>query len=294
MIYLNIQGGLGNQMFQYAAANALARQKKTNIGICLDKINRVAVDPDFTERPFELERVFRLQNVKFVQSKAFEYIVNPDKTFLQKIKMKLRSASFFYEKNLRYDPAIQNVTSETYLEGYFQSSKYFSNYEKEVLQNFQFRLEPSQKTIEVLDQIRDMNSVAVHVRRGDYIEKTGNLNTHGVCPAEYYHAATREFEENDDTCFVVVSDDPQWVKSNLNLGPKTIYVDWNSGDNSWQDMLIISRCKHAIIANSSFSWWGAMLNSNPDKKVVAPARWFADNTLQEQTADLIPTSWIKI
>jgi len=294
MVYIQIWGGLGNQMFQFAAAKAVSISGKTKVGICLDKINQHPTNSDFTKRTFELDKVFVLKNFVFVNSSDYNYILHPGKSIFRKILNRLKRTSYFFEKGLSYDNSIKKLSAEAYIEGYFQSENYFDSCMEEILSDFRFRQKPSEKTNELLIKIATKTSVAVHIRRGDFIEKKGNLATHGVCSNEYYISAIEQFKNYDNLIVVIVSDDPGWVYKNMNFGCDTVYVNWNADEDSWQDMYIISKCNHAIIANSSFSWWGAMLNRNPEKKIIAPARWYADEGLQKQTADLIPTSWIKI
>lgn len=291
MIYVSVFGGLGNQMFQFAAAYALAKTKNTKVGINLDRINAVNYDKNFTQREFELANVFRIERFEFVDSNSFNYIITNNRNLFNRIKRKLKQAVYYREKGLNYQESIHEVGSETYLEGYFQSYRYFDFCLSDIQKIFKFRNQFNSKTTELIKKIEHHNSVAVHVRRGDFVNVKKNLGTHGVCAPDYYKKAISCF---DDCVFVVVSDDPVWAKENLSFGSDVYFVDWNKGADSWQDMLLISRCRHAIIANSSFSWWGAYLIDNPTKKVIAPLQWYADQRMQEQTDDLCPSSWIRI
>ncbi len=293
MIYIRICGGLGNQMFQFAAAANLAKIHKTRVGICLDRYEGDS-NADLTKRDFELDSVFCIDNYELVDSSRFAYISRDKKNLLDKIKYKWFKASFFFETSLLYNHAILKLSKETYLEGYFQTEQYFKQFESSVLANFKFKKKPSQRTSELLELAKNKNAIAVHVRRGDYLTNKKNLSTHGVCSKEYYQHAIEKFSDLDNILFVVLSDEPQWAKENLIFGASAIYVDWNKAQDSWQDMMIISTCQHAIIANSSFSWWGAKLIQNPQKRIIAPGIWYANSEIQNQTQDLIPTSWIKI
>jgi hypothetical protein len=291
MIYIRVWGGLGNQMFQLACAYALALKHNTRVGIALDRINSNRGD-HFTSRSFELDKAFDLQDISIVNAEKFRYITDPGRSPYRRLKRKLRRVDCHYEKNLYYNPDVHDLGRETYLEGYFQSYRYFESCIPEILELYRFKT-PSAATQRMIDETGHLKKVAVHVRRGDYVSPH-NLAVHGVCGPEYYLRAAEIFRNEDIDAFVVVSDDPAWAREHIVYDRKTYYLDWNHGADSWQDMLIISKCNHAIIANSSFSWWGALLMDSPAKKIVAPARWYADNVLQEQTHELIPTSWIRI
>lgn len=281
-------------MFQLAAAYALAFEHQVKVGINLDKI-RVKNNADyFTKREFELNKIFNLVNSELVEKKEFKYIVDTKKSFWHSIKYKLQKSSFFYEKTLEYEESFWTLSGNALIEGYFQSEKYFKKYELEIRKLFEFKNVLNDRTLNLTNQIAHFNSVAIHVRRGDYISVKQNLQTHGVCSTEYYIQAHQRFKDIQNIRFIVLSDDIPWCIENLNLSENTIFVDWNNGPDSWQDMYIISKCNHAIIANSSFSWWGAWLINKPNKKIIAPNQWFNDHDKQKQTKDLIPSSWIKI
>ena len=140
----------------------------------------------------------------------------------------------------------------------------------------------------ILDLIHETNSVSLHVRRGDYVKLQ---HIHGLCDLDYYAHAIRFITEHlTNPHFFIFSDDIQWVTNNLKIGFSHTFVDINHGHDSAWDMWLMANCKHNIIANSSFSWWGAWLNQNPNKIVVAPAQWFADG----QQTDIISDDWTKI
>ncbi len=150
------------------------------------------------------------------------------------------------------------------------------------------------KNLEIENLIKSVNSVSLHIRRTDF-KNTKSNTTHGICSLEYYGEAVK-FISNKlvDPHFFVFSDDINWAKENLNLPYKLTFISGNSGDKSYIDMQLMSVCKHNIIANSSFSWWGAWLNSNMNKIVIAPRMWFFNKELNIQTNDLIPDEWIRM
>jgi hypothetical protein len=142
---------------------------------------------------------------------------------------------------------------------------------------------------ELFENIITHNSVALHVRRGDYLTNTSAANYHGVCSLLYYQKAIDLLSSQySNLYFYVFSDDIKWAESNLTIPFPTTFIGHNFGDQSFQDLRLISRCKHQIIANSSFSWWGAWLNSYENKTVIAPKKWFLNN---KKTESLFPPSW---
>ncbi|MDR0732563.1 MAG: alpha-1,2-fucosyltransferase [Dysgonamonadaceae bacterium] len=172
--------------------------------------------------------------------------------------------------------------------GCWATEKYFCSNRKEILNAFSFEhLEKSRQTLEILHLIEQTNSISIHIRRGDYLlhERFGNIST----PLFYEKAIAEMQKRIGSPVFFVFSNDMQWVRENMHI-PNSHYIDWNQGKNSWQDMFLMSKCKHNIIANSTFSWWAAWLNQFPEKTVIAPSRFLND----AETPDLIPDTWIKI
>lgn len=192
------------------------------------------------------------------------------------------------ENSLQYNKRYLSVRGlVTLYDGYWQSEKYFKSVADNVRQMFRFRKElMNERTLQLAETLRKGEFVSVHVRRGDYLPLA---DYHGLCSETYYHSTMRLVSEKvANAVFVFFSDDMDWVKNNLNENKENvIYVDWNEGKESWQDMYLMSQCKHHIVANSSFSWWGAWLNNNPDKIVIAPQKWF--NYCPNY--DILPPDW---
>ncbi|MFK8037022.1 MAG: alpha-1,2-fucosyltransferase [Crocinitomicaceae bacterium] len=292
MIYIKIRGGLGNQMFQFAAAVALSKEKKTTIGIETSEF----LKPDsnnYTSRVFELGDVFNLVDAQIVSKKSYNYLIEDN--FFFKLKRKLFNGSVFYETNLAFDPTINKLSKNGYIEGYFQSEKYFLKYRESLLSLFTFSKKPSIKTTQTIAKINKTSSIAIHIRRGDYQKNREINNVHGVLPLSYYEDALKHFDLSESH-LLFFSDDIDWVKESFNFlnQVNVTYVNWNTGKDSWQDLFLMSNCKHFIIANSSFSWWGAWLSTNENKTVICPKQWFADKNLNKNTSDLIPKRWIRI
>lgn len=293
MIVVKLQGGLGNQMFQYAAGKALSEHSGKELKIDLSYLeqNKKQIEV-FVSRPYELKLFpniredagnFSTQNI----GKAFRLF-----TFLRKKKL----LDVFTESTMAYEPSFFRLKTPVLIDGFFQNEQYFLPFKSAILHAFQFpSLSGKDPNNLILQDISHTMSVAVHVRRGDYLNNL-ILQHHGLCSKEYYTAAIERINKQyPGAKFYFFSDDIAWVKKELQqLVVHSFLVEGNEGRNAWKDMLLMSKCKHQIIANSSFSWWGAWLNTNTEKTVIAPEHWFANKVLQDQTKDICPSSWIRI
>lgn len=283
-----IAGGLGNQMFQYAFYKML-ESKGNNIGCDLSffKNNKA-------HNGYELENIF---NIKLKEVDSFVSSVFSSKNLLLKILRKGLLVGGIIKKysyeDSKYHNWIKNKHSKiVYFQGYWQSEKYFKEIEKNIRLEFKFPEITENRNIELLRRIKIRNSVSVHIRRGDYI---GNPYLDGLGSIEYYKESIEYMRKKiENPIFLIFSNDIDWCKENLNLkSEEVIYVDWNKDNKSYRDMQLMSLCKHNIIVNSSFSWWGAWLNSNVNKIVIAPEKWFTDNSGLDYK-DIVPENWIKI
>jgi len=179
-----------------------------------------------------------------------------------------------------------------YLSGYWQSEKYFDDVSGIIREEFQLKNEPAGLNLELVRAMRGSQAVSLHVRRGDYVSNPIAASYHGVCSLEYYRTAIKLIEEKvANPKFYVFSDDIPWCKENLRFPQPATYVDHNS-DEPFEDLRLMSFCKHFIIANSSFSWWGAWLSRNQEKIVLAPKKWFL--TREKDDRDQVPANWIRI
>ena len=179
---------------------------------------------------------------------------------------------------------------DAYLCGYWQSEKYFKDIREVILKEFTFPIQAVKSNVKLTDQMKLENSVSIHVRRSDYLTEQ-NLKVYGnICTEKYYSNAINYIEGIiDNPHYYVFTDDLQWAKEYFKGDNYTI-VSENRGKDSYIDMYLMSQCKHNIIANSSFSWWGAWLNQNPDKKVLAPKKWFHNHEKEE----IVCEDWIRI
>ena len=214
---------------------------------------------------------------------------------------KLIGASFFEKNfilennNVSYDNRINSVSSNVLLIGNWQNEKYFSSFQDSVISHFSFKLPLNAINSKRLNRILNSNSISIHVRRGDYVDNIGANKNHGVCSLDYYRKSINYIlNKIDNPTFFVFSDDPVWVEENLKIKGEHEYINGNMGNMSYVDMQLMSNCKHNIIANSSFSWWGAWLNRNTEKIIIAPRQWFANPEKNSNKKELVPSSWIKI
>lgn len=278
MIYTRFHGRTGNQMFQYAAARALALRNGAEVA--LD--DRLAIARG--ER--SLTRVFDL---KFADAPKLPPAQNHSKLRYNLWRYFGRSPKFYREPKLAFNEETLSQPDNTYLHGYWQSEKYFLDQADVIREDFSFP-QASGKNAELAEKIKETNSVSLHLRRGDYISNP----SHVVCAQPYYDAALAELISrlDQDPKIFVFSDDPDWARVNLKLPGTPIFVAHNGEEHDYEDMRLMSLCKHNIIANSSFSWWGAWLNQNKDRNVIAPKFWFGKEKLSNP--DIWAQGWIKV
>lgn len=287
MVTTILSGGLGNQMFQYAAGRALSLGLNTEMSVDLYKLTKKsqAIHRDYQLDIFNMQaQITQNSKVKFVV-KSFLYLKN---SFFGK---KLFAVMNVFTEEGAYDPRFENLGKNAVLFGYFQNERYFEEFEKQIREDFTFRVALDDNNKELSVRIKQSESVSVHIRRGDYV--SGNTNQ-ALLDMDYYSRAIKYIcETKEKPSFFVFSDDVDWVKQNLNLGDyPCVYVDRNKDEKSYIDMQLMSYCKYNIIANSSFSWWAAWLNSNPDKIVVAPAVWYKNQRPKDYAKGFIPAGWI--
>lgn len=203
-----------------------------------------------------------------------------------------RQKTHIRSKGVHFDPSILGLPDNVLLDGYWQSERYFQNIVSVIRSDFTLCSEPDGQNRDVMSALRRCNAISIHIRRGDYVTDEKAASRHGTCAVEYYKEAVKlTVERVDRPHFFVFSDDPEWVRKQFKIPYPMTLVDHNP-DRAYEDLRLMSLCSHHIIANSSFSWWGAWLNPHPDKIVIAPSRWF--NSPIMDTNDLIPTTWLRI
>ena len=204
-----------------------------------------------------------------------------------------QSKAICKEKHFHFNPEVLDLKENVLLYGYWQSEKYFIKYKDEILKNFTLKKELSQQSKQFKKIITSTISVSLHIRRGDYISDPTTNSFHGTCSLNYYKNAVSLISNRlKDTHFFIFSDDLDWAKKNLDFISNITFIELDQDIPDYEEMYLMSQCNHNIIANSSFSWWGAWLNQNPDKIIIAPEKWFMDENIN--TKDLIPGSWIRI
>lgn len=287
MIITKISGALGNQMFQYAAGRAVALKNKTELKLDISSY------PDL-----RYGRLFSLNFFKInatIATKEEIKKLRPSENFITKKSPKLtRLFSSFaksYVNEIYSKGIIPDEKGDLYLEGYWQNENYFSDFSGQIRRDFELKLPPGKEESDILKRINISNSVGVHVRRGDYVKRGID-----VCGVKYYQRAVAYLIKNvEDPKFFVFSEYPEdldWARNNLKL-QNCVYVHRKSlgidKTKDFEDLRLMSSCKHNIIANSSYSWWGAWLNKNPNKIIVAPDPWFSD-----LKNSIVPKQWLKI
>lgn len=292
MIIVRLIGGLGNQMFQYAAGRAVAERHR--VPLLLD----VSGFRDYPLRRFELHAfAIRAAIADEVQLAAFTRPSSQAGLWagLRRRLIGALSPSVLREASFTYDQRIESVRPPVFLDGYWQSEKYFSHLAPLLGSEFSLQDGLNEPNVDMARQISAAGgrAVSLHIRRGDYVSNAHTAQYHGVCSLDYYRAAVELLSSRvAEPHFFVFSDDHAWVQENLEIPFPTTLVQVNSADHGMFDMALMKSCAHHIIANSSFSWWGAWLNPRPDKIVVAPRQWFRDAA--HDTRDLIPDAWTRL
>ena len=293
MVVLQLAGGLGNQLFQYAFALHLAKLNETDLIIdtaffddyewheyslgpfnISAKTQRIGIAPKWVKNKY-LKEVFTLLNAeKFFFPKLFKLLIDDNLGVFNPSKL-----SKFSNHNI-------------YIQGYWSSEKYFLGIKETLLKEFSINIPPSPANKALLLQMIETNSVSLHIRRGNYVNVDKVNKIHGTCSMEYYDQAIAYIAKKvKDPHFFVFSDDIQWAKDNLVVPFPTMFVDCNDAAHDYEDLRLMQNCKHNITANSTFSWWGAWLNQNRGKIVIAPKKWF--NSTKIATTDMIPQNWVR-
>lgn len=292
MVISQILGGLGNQMFQYAAGRALSLAVGQPLLLDLRGFESYAL-----HQGFELDGVFAAP-FKTATAGDVSRILGwraPDivRKVLKRTKSPLLTgARLALEPHFNYWAGLRAAGGPRYLMGYWQSEMYFKDYAETLRSDFQFKIPLDDISRDIAERMQASEAVSLHVRRGDYLTHAPTAKVLNVCSLDYYRQAIAYIAERvESPHFFLFSDDMKWVKANLDIPFDKTYVEHNRGADSYRDMQLMHLCRHHVIANSSFSWWGAWLNPSPDKIVVAPKKWFCDGKVD---ADLIPCGWVRL
>lgn len=295
MIIVRLSSGLGNQMFQYALGRHLTIKNNTDLKLYFSSNEDAA-------RYYALG-VFNIVG-EFAAEKDWQSINLPNMKkldFFSKLKRKafrwreqnksINEKKIILEPYFQFCPDILKARDNCYLSGNWQSEKYFNDSSEKIKNDFTLKDEPTTASKNWIKKINSCNSVSLHIRRGDYVSNQKTNQFHGTCGLEYYQKAIDAITtKTKNPEFFIFSDDIEWAKNNLKIDCPIYFVSDKSIPD-YEELIIMSKCRHNIIANSSFSWWGAWLNNNQDKIVIAPQKWF---NAPVDTSDLIPNSWTRL
>ncbi len=288
MLIMRYNGGLGNQMFQYAAVASLADKLNTDFYFDCDFFNQTY------SRPYQIN-IFQDEKREI---KGLKYkILWASRKYL---KNDFFGLHIYRENDFNWEKRFEYIQNNTYIYGFFQSHKYIN--EELIKKHFVFRFEPNEHNLSIIKKMHSEDSISLHIRRGDYIQKRRYASVYNHLDFDYYSKALEILADKvDNPVLYVFSDDIDWVRENFNFNgctkcveksARVEFISHNKGADSWEDMRLMSNCKHNIIANSSFSWWGGYLNSNPEKIVIAPGKWF--QRIENNPDDLYPNDWVLI
>lgn len=283
MVIVRVMGGLGNQLFQYAAGISLAKILNTSLKLDIGFFTTDSLG-GFLLNDFNVPE-------RIIENK--ESCNKYTRLLIERFKQVLKRSHYYKEKSLIYDDGFfSNTNKDVYLDGYWQTEKYFAHMREQLLKELTLKSPFVSQYKYFHEQIYKYNSISLHVRRGDYVKDRSINQKHGTCSLEYYYRAMQLIEERvENPVYFIFSDDIEWVKQNLQIHADKFYIE-NSEAIASQELMLMSECKHNIIANSTFSWWGAWLNKNIGKTVISPQKWFNSNMYNSN--DLCPASWIRI
>lgn len=286
MIISRISGGLGNQMFQYAVAKAIAKKNRD-----IFKLD-ISFYPKQTLRKYELNQ-FNIEENIATEQECIKFRGKEDLIF--KVKRKLgfenkRPNEYYHEKEITvFNKSLWDKKGNIYLDGFWQNEEYFKDIRDKILKDFTLKKDISNEAKKYLKDLQNSQSISLHVRRGDYVKNAHTNSVHGTCDLKYYKKAINYTKQNvQSPNFYIFSDDIAWCKKNFNFLENKVFID--DTKSVFDDLVLMKNCKHNIIANSTFSWWGAWMNENENKIVVAPKVWF--NINNKLTLSL--NEWIQI
>ena len=284
MIIIKLKGGLGNQLFQYALGRSIAITQHKEVKFDLSWFD------NFKRRKYSLchfnTRVNIANKKEIISLKKWER--RDGYKYLPLNLLRKKSASHVKETGCCFKEEILKVPNNTYLDGNWQHEMYFKAIENQIRKEITLKKKAGSIFNNLVQVINKSNSISLHVRRGDYTtEKVQRILQ--LCTLDYYHRAISSMEDKvSQPTFFVFSDDIKWCKDNIKLKSSAIFVS-GKGLEDYEELILMSKCRHNIIANSTFSWWGAWLNDNPNKIIIAPRKWFS--TADMEQCDIIPHTW---
>lgn len=290
MIITNLIGGLGNQMFQYACGRAISLKTQQQLFLATDQFKTYKL-----HNGFELTKVFDIDVPEASEEDLASLLGFKKNPLLRRLLgyqslSRLINKNCYVEPHFDYWPGVEKIVAPAYIQGYWQSERYFNDISNVIRDDFTFSGDWDYLDLSVRNRMASEICASIHVRRGDYIK---GKKIHSICDKSYYISAVRILRDKIPKIrLFAFSDEPEWIKNYLEpeLGEIEV-VSHNTGSRSVNDMRLMSFADHHIIANSTFSWWGAWLNPSKEKIVVVPKKWFIDG---RPTPTLIPRGWITI
>lgn len=283
MITVKLWGGLGNQLFQYAFGQYASKILKTKV---VFHPQTIYDSEKFTNRNYELgyfQLPITLHNTQTPQNNSSLFYRLKRKAVQQ---LPILSKKMYIQKNIHSFK--EKLFDDFYYEGYWQNLNYINNVEPQLRKEIKPQKIFFEKHQNLLSKIAEQTSASIHIRRDDYINIKANTKIYHVCEMDYYNKAIDVLKkEKNVQQFYIFTQDLKWAKENF-TGKEFIFVEGNS---PIEDMFLMSKCKHNIIANSTFSWWGAWLNENENKIVIAPKKWYKKEMKEEE---MIPKDWRRI
>jgi len=293
-VLVRLDGGLGNQMFQYACGRAVALATGRRLLLDPSPIAARRADRSYQLDALTIHGAGAKQSTRLAARLATGQRLPP-------VLRRLAAAAgggwtLLRDRGSGADSRLLTTPGNLLLEGTWQDTSLFASWADQIYQDFTFREPPRPADAGLVAGLRQEGSVCVHVRRGDYVWQEDIRRVHGALPLEYYHAAARLLADHGGPQrFFLFSDDPAWAEAHLAIGPTalpgpTTVVRSPPGSPAWRDLQLMAEARHFIIANSTFSWWAAWLatQGKPERQVVAPARWFAE---QPTPPGLVPAAW---
>ena len=280
-------------MFQYAAAKRLAVRTDQDLSMDLSFLQQSAPQENLTVRDYELS-IFKIGE-RFARPHEVNKLKNIKNKLLQRVFPGIDNP-YVREKYFQFDPSILSLKGSHYLDGHWMTEKYFADIGPIIRSEFEFKRPVLEHGKWLQSKIEESESVAVQVRRGDYVTNQLVTKVHGITSIEYFRSAIDVIRTRlNNPTFFIFSDDSAWCIENFKELGSVFFVEKSlegSGAALSDYFQLLTMCRHFVISNSTFAWWGAWLSKNDDKTVIAPSKWFADPAIQ--TTDIYPEAWIKI
>ncbi len=297
MIIVRLAGGLGNQLFQYAFARGVSSRMKTDFKLDTTPFDTYYIHHKYSLDNFNIKQSFAKDSDFF----GFVWMRKHNKffeVFYRHLRLKSKLMPFYRtEKQFHFDPSVF-TKNNTYFDGAWVTEKYFKEIRSELLEELTINKPLSDYSQNIFKEIQEFTAISIHVRRADYVTGSTFASApiiHGTCSMDYYKTEIDYITKHEkNPHFFIFSDDYDWSVENFKSLSYPVTCIKNGADKNYEDIFLMSNCKHNIIANSTFSWWGAWLNKSDEKIVIAPKKWFNTQKATTSTEDVIPDTWIKL